>query len=106
MPEKYIIDIIDNNIPPSLINTAVYTLLRDNKLSKALAIARLQTLLNPSDANSWDTYGEVYYFLGNEQMALFYEKQSTKVDPGFSGGGLEVWKNDLESYKKIWKLEK
>jgi len=106
MPEKYIIDIIDNNIPPSLINTAVYTLLRDNKLSKALAIARLQTLLNPSDANSWDTYGEVYYFLGNEQMALFYEKQSKKVDPGFSGGGLEVWKNDLESYKKIWKLEK
>lgn len=102
-PEKYISEIIENNVPASLINTAVYTLLRKNLLNKALAFARLQTLLNPSDANSWDTYGEVYFFLGNEEMALYYIKQSKKVDPEFTGGGFEVWKNDLESYKKIWK---
>ncbi len=105
-PEKLIADILENNIPPSIINTAVYNLLRKNQLTKALAFARLQTLLNPSDANSWDTYGEVYYFMGNLQMAEYYEKQSKKIQPEYSGGGVEVWKKDLEEHKKLWEKSK
>src|SRR5690606_21852932 len=61
--------LMDNHIPYSIVNMAVYEALRRNELGKALGIARLQVLLNPSSANSWDTYGEVYYFMGELKMA-------------------------------------
>lgn len=95
-------DIIKKNIPPSIINSTVYSLLRKKELKKALSFARLQTLLNPSDPNSWDTFGEVYYFLGETQLAEYYEKQSKKIDPEYANGGMEVWKKDLEEHQKLW----
>ncbi|HWA05661.1 MAG TPA: hypothetical protein VG961_03865 [Ignavibacteria bacterium] len=95
-------DIIKKNIPASIINSTVYSLLRKKELKKALSFARLQTLLNPTDPNSWDTYGEVYYFIGETELAAYYEKQSKKVNPEYSTGGMEVWKKDLEEHQKIW----
>jgi len=95
-------DIVKKNIPASIINSTVYSLLRKKELKKALSFARLQTLLNPSDPNSWDTFGEVYYFLGETELAAFYEKQSKKIDPEYSTGGMVVWKKDLEDHQKIW----
>jgi len=80
----------------------VYSLLRKKELQKALSFARLQTLLNPADPNSWDTFGEVYYFMGETELAEYYEKQSKKIDPEYTTGGMEVWKKDLEDHQKIW----
>ena len=95
-------DIVKKNIPASIINSTVYSLLRKKELKKALSFARLQTLLNPSDPNSWDTFGEVYLFLGETELASFYEKQSKKIDPEYSTGGMDVWQKDLEDHRKIW----
>ncbi|NOS86762.1 MAG: hypothetical protein HOP31_16640 [Ignavibacteria bacterium] len=101
-PEAILQNIIRKNIPPSIVNSAVYNLLRKKELIKALSFARLQALLNPSNPNSWDTYGEVYYFMGETELAAYYEKQSKKIDPEYSTGGMEVWKKDLENHQKIW----
>ncbi|MEO8512215.1 MAG: hypothetical protein ABI543_01515 [Ignavibacteria bacterium] len=100
--DEIVNDLIKKNIPPSIINSAVYSLLRKKDLPKALSFARIQALLNPSDPNSWDTYGEVYYFMGDNLMAAYYEKQSKKVKPDYSSGGIEVWQKDLENHQKIW----
>lgn len=94
--------LMDHKIPYSIVNTAIYTLLKKHELSKALAVARLQALLNPSDPNVWDTYGEVYYFLGDKKMAEKYHTQCLKVDKEFTSGGPEVWQEDLESYQQMW----
>jgi len=101
--DKMLQDIIKKNIPSSIVNSTVYSLLRKKELQKALSFARLQTLLNPADPNSWDTFGEVYYFMGETELAEYYEKQSKKIDPEYTTGGMEVWKKDLEDHQKIWK---
>lgn len=101
-PDAFLQDIIKRKIPSSIINSTVYSLLRKKELHKALSFARLQALLNPSDPNSWDTYGEVYYFLGETELAQYYEKQSKRIDPEYTAGGMEVWKKDLENHLKIW----
>lgn len=93
---------LENKIPYSILNGAVYTLLRKHDLSKALAVARLQVLLNPSNPNVWDTYGEVYYFLNNKKMAQRYHDQCLKIDKNFTIGGEDVWQKDLESYQELW----
>ena len=101
-PDAILQDIIKKKIPSSIVNSTVYSLLRKKELKKALSFARLQALLNPADPNSWDTYGEVYYFLGETELALYFEKQSKKIDPEYTSGGVEVWKKDLEEHQKIW----
>jgi hypothetical protein len=95
-------EILESNIPGSVINTTVYSLLRKKELQKANSFAKLQAMLNPSDPNSWDTFGETYYFLGDLEMAKHYEKQSKRVSPGYTDGGMEVWQKDLEDHMKIW----
>lgn len=97
--KKYI---LNNRIAPTYINSTVYILLRKKELSHALALAQMLTQLNPSDPNSWDTYGEVYYFMGETQLAKFYETQSKRINKDFKGGGEETWKKDLEEYQRLW----
>ncbi|MFZ6009341.1 MAG: hypothetical protein ACOYXT_03265 [Bacteroidota bacterium] len=94
--------IVRNNVPAFICNNAVYACLRKKELSKALSLAQLQVMIAPVDPNSWDTLGEVYYFLGETEMALYYEKMTRKIDAGFTAGGEAVWKADLESYQKRW----
>lgn len=94
--------LLDNKVPYTILNLAVYEALKKNELQKALAIARLQVLINPSNANSWDTYGEVYYFMGMKKLAKKYEIECRRIDKGFSRGGEEVWERDLEIYQKEW----
>lgn len=94
--------LVDNKIPYSILNMAVYEALKRKELKKALGIARLQVLINPSSANSWDTYGEVYYFMGMQKLAKKYETESRKIDKEFNRGGEETWKRDLVLYRKKW----
>ncbi|MEO5931621.1 MAG: hypothetical protein ABIR47_16925 [Candidatus Kapaibacterium sp.] len=91
----------ENHIPFSILNGAVYSALAKQDLRKALALARLQALYNPSDPNAWDTFGEVYYFLGETKLARKYEIQSTRINKDFKGGE-EIWKKDLEDFRKKW----
>jgi tetratricopeptide (TPR) repeat protein len=95
--------LVRNTVPVSMVNSAAYASLRENKLLKALSLAQIQVLLNPSDANAWDTLGEVYFFLGQKEMAAHYEKQSLKINPAFSVGGEKVWQTNLETFRKNWK---
>lgn len=101
--DEFLQNLIEKNIPPSIINSIVYSLFRTRELNKALSFARIQTLLNPSDPNAWDTYGEAYYISGNINMAEYYQKQTKKISPAFTAGGAEVWQKDLENFQKIWK---
>ncbi len=94
--------IMENKIPNSILNLAVYNRLEKKDLQQALAIARLQAMYNPSDPNAWDTLGEVYYFLGEEKLAVRYEKQSLRIDKEYKGGGMKTWKEDLEGFRKRW----
>ncbi len=95
----------NGTFPLSVITKAVYTALGKNKIVTALHIAKLAALLNPSDPNSWDTYGEVYYFMGEQKIAKRYELQSKKIDKNFNGGE-ESWKKDLEDFEKKWRNSK
>lgn len=99
-------EITNNNIPVSLMNTAAYQMLRSNDLARALVFAKLQALLNPSDPNSWDTLGEVYYFMGKVESARRCSKEAREIDPNFSQGGEKVWEEDLKEYQKIWESAK
>lgn len=99
-------EITNNNIPVSLMNTAAYQMLRSNDLARALVFAKLQALLNPSDPNSWDTLGEVYYFMDKVESARRCSKEAKEIDPSFSQGGEKVWEEDLKEYQKIWESAK
>jgi hypothetical protein len=94
--------LIRSTMPVSILNSAVYTSLRKQDLQKALAIARIQALYYPADPNSWDTFGEVYYFLGEYDLAKRCERQSRLIDKNYTQAGEESWKKDLEEYKKRW----
>ncbi|MBS1779383.1 MAG: hypothetical protein JST70_08650 [Bacteroidetes bacterium] len=94
--------ITDNSIPISIVNSAVYTCLKKHDLDKALAIARIQALISPSNPNSWDTYGEVYWFMGDKKMAKRYEKQCKLINKEFTLGGEASWEKDLSEYRQMW----
>lgn len=89
-------------IPFSMLNTNVYASLRKKDFERALAFAKLQILINPSDANAWDTLGEVNFFLGRSELANTYHKQSIKIDPEFTAGGVTVWERTLKEYEASW----
>jgi hypothetical protein len=97
-----ITNLIKHKIPNGIVNTMVYDFLLKKELKKALTLAKIQTLINPADANVWDTYGEVFYFLGDTTTASFYAKQSQLINPDYKDGGGDVWKEDLESFQKLW----
>ena len=96
---------LKNNFPLYVVNKAVYAALAKHELSKALAIARLQVLFNPSDANVWDTYGEVYYIMGDKGMAKMYEWQSKQIDKTFNQGGEKGWETELADFQKKWQAK-
>lgn len=89
-------------IPASIFNNCVYSELRKKQLDRALSFAIIQTMINPSDANSWDTLGEVYYFMGETEIAISYENQKKKMFLSAEGGGVVVWQKDLEQHKIMW----
>jgi hypothetical protein len=94
--------IMTKRIPFSIVNSNVYSSLRKRDFDRALAFARLQVLINPSDANAWDTLGEVNFFLGRSELANAYHKHSIKNDPGFTAGGVLAWEKSLKEYEASW----
>lgn len=96
---------IRDAVPTSILNRAVYTSLVKKELHKAVAIARIQALLSPASANSWDTLGEAYYFLGEKELARHYQRQLTRMDKVPKGGGEKAWAKNLEDIQKKWRAE-
>lgn len=94
--------IIRNHIPASIFNSGTYAALRIKALNKALQLAKIQVMVAPHDANVWDTLGEVYYFLGEYELAKAYQKQSQLISPDFTSGGENVWKKNLEEHQRLW----
>lgn len=95
-------EIIVNNIPASIFNSGIYLALEKKKLTKALLFAQIQVMIKPSDPNAWDSLGEVYYFLGEKELAKQYEKQSKLIKPAFDDGGESVWAKNLVEHQKLW----
>lgn len=95
-------DVLQKNLPSMVLNNAVYRALDKKQLRKALHLARLNALCNPSDPNAWDTLGETYYFLEEKELAKHYEQQSRRINKEYSSGGEKVWQEDLEKYQAQW----
>jgi hypothetical protein len=103
--DRLVVDAISRNIPGRLFNSLVYNAIGKQDLARAKEFALLQVLISPSNANGWDTLGEVYYFLGQWAVARAYAEQSRRIDPKYSGGGEEAWAQDLIDYQKKWDEE-
>lgn len=99
--DSLINDIAVNYVPVNLMNSCAYAELRKKNLERALVFAEFQALLNPGDANAWDTLGEVYYFMGKRELAKKYEQYVQKIDPTF-GASEAVWAKDLKEYQTQW----
>lgn len=97
--------LMDNRMPYSILLNAVYTCLRENKLQKALAVAKILAAINPSDPNVWDTLGEVYFFLGETKLAKKYEAQCKRIDKDWTKGGETNWKQNYKDYSASWLIE-
>jgi hypothetical protein len=95
-------NIFSRKIPPSVLNSNVYNSLKAKDLERALAFAKLQVMIIPSDPNAWDTLAEVTFFLGETELALMYGKHSALIQPTFSGGNIESWDKNLREHQRIW----
>jgi hypothetical protein len=100
--DRLVAEAITDNIPPGIFNTLVYTELGRKDLDRAKEYALLQVLVAPSEANAWDTLGEVHWFRGETDVARAYEKHSRIIDSGFTTGGVTVWEKDLADHLKKW----
>ncbi|MCI4647139.1 hypothetical protein [Phaeodactylibacter sp.] len=88
-------------IPAGIFNFAVFRCLSEKEFDKALQFAWIQVQMNPSDANAWDTLGEVYYFMGQKELAMHYFRQYKMMFPYFSHSGPPLWEKDYqEMYKE------
>ena len=84
-------DAIANKTPTGIFNTLAYQSLSADKLLRAVAYARIQALLNPSDPNVWDTLGEMYWATGQLDIARHYDRQARLISPAFKEGGEVAW---------------
>lgn len=100
--DRLLAQTIADGVPAGILNGLVYQELGAQNLAKARELALLQSLVAPSDPNAWDTLGEVYYFLGELEVARFYETQSRAIDPGFDTAGEAAWVRDLADHRKRW----
>ena len=91
---------IRDGVPPRVFNTLAYQFSAKKQPQRALAFAKLQTLLDPSDPNAWDSLGEMYWFAGEQVLARHYGKQARKIDPAFVEGGEEAWQKNWEEAQK------
>ena len=58
-----------------------YSLLAENKLSAAINLFELNTILYPESFNVWDSYGEVLLAKGEQDRALEMYKKSLELNP-------------------------
>jgi CubicO group peptidase (beta-lactamase class C family) len=63
------------------INSWGYKLIKQNRLSDALEIFKLNVFLYPASPNTYDSLGELYAELGNKKLAIKSYEYVLKLDP-------------------------
>lgn len=79
----------DESISEGNLNWQGYDLLREGKINVALDIFKVNTLLHPTSANVYDSYGEALAKKGDIELAIVNYKKALSIDP------------NLESSKKM-----
>lgn len=81
------------------INSWGYKLLKQNKMSDALEIFKLNVFLFPESANAFDSLGETYAEYGDTARAVKNYEQSFKLDPKNSNAEQQI--KNLKQIKKV-----
>lgn len=68
------------------LNSWGYTLLQNGEIPKALAVFKLNVLLNPSSWNVYDSYGEALLKSGNKEEAIKMYQKSIELNPKSENG--------------------
>jgi hypothetical protein len=97
---KLVDDALRDGLPASIFNGLTYEALGRKDLARALEYATLQALIGPSDANGWDTLGEVEYVMGQPAAARADDRAAKKL--GLTTAGEPVWEKDLDDLRRQW----
>jgi pimeloyl-ACP methyl ester carboxylesterase len=68
------------------LNSWGYSLVRQGKLTEALAVFKLNTLMYPNSWNAYDSYGETLLKNGQKQEALKMYERSVELNPNSENG--------------------
>lgn len=71
----------DYKLSETEVNGWGYKLMRQNKLTEALEIFKLNVFLHPNSSNAFDSLGEIYAELGDNKLSVKNYEQSLKLDP-------------------------
>ena len=63
------------------INSAGYQFLNEKKITEAITIFKLNTIIFPKSANAFDSLGEVYLASGDNKNAIFNYEKSLELNP-------------------------
>jgi len=100
--ETIVRELHEQGIPVRVFNSLAYRAAGSRELDRAKELALIQALADPSNANAWDTLGEIYYYLGDTTLARAFGAQSKKIDSTWSGGGESVWQQGLADLQERW----
>lgn len=81
------------NFRADQLNVLGYKLLNENKLAASRAVLELNTREHPDNFNTWDSLGEIYMVLGQNDLAIESYKKSLQLYPKNT--------NAIERIKKI-----
>lgn len=91
--DSIILSMIENGIPPNMINQFVYECIAVKQYEKAVLFARILNVYQPGNYDYIDTMGEAYYYHGDLQIAKRISNLLFKYDPNWSAG-YEVWEKN------------
>jgi hypothetical protein len=86
--------LVENKIAPSIINSAVYTCIRDKQFQNAVEWARLLNLYQAGENNYIDTLGEACFRAGNGTLANYYSGLLAQRDAKTFPNALNVWEKN------------
>ncbi|MEO8116884.1 MAG: serine hydrolase [Bacteroidota bacterium] len=78
------------DLPEADVNSWGYTLIKQNKITDALEIFKLNVYLNPGSANAYDSLGEIYAELGDTELAIKNYEESLKLNPKNSNAEKQI----------------
>lgn len=79
----------------ALLNTAGYILLKQDSVSQAIELFKLNTRLFSKKANCWDSLGEAYYRNGDYKQAKASFRKALSIDPKLSAS--KNWLQKIEN---------
>lgn len=90
--------LVEKKISAQIINSTVYSCIKQKEYQKAVAWARILNLYQSGDLNFIDTLGEANFFLGNLEMAKHYSFLLFQSDALKFPNAIKTWEeNKAES---------